>query len=181
MMYSSIASKYALALYNVSKINQKTDEYKERLNVFVNIYNELSVFLNNQAIKPVKRSQLVCDIMSELGFKPDEVFGRFVYLLISNKRMKYIKQIATLFDYAILEENGLVPVEVISATDLNDEEKSALTEFVRKYTSKTPVFSVKVDEGIIAGVVVEFYGKRYDASIKGRLEKLARDVLRREG
>jgi len=181
MMYSSIASKYAVALYNISKVNKKTEEYKERLNVLTRIYDELSVFLNNQAIKPEKRMQLVCSVMKELKYEPDEIFSRFVYILISNKRLKYLKQIASFFDYTILEDKGLIPVELISATEIGEDEEKVLTEFVRKYTNRTPVFNTMVDESLIAGVVLEFSGKRYDASIKGRLEKLARDVLRREG
>ncbi len=181
MMYSSIASKYAIALYNISKVNKKTEEYKERLNVLTRIYDELSVFLNNQAIKPEKRMQLVCDVMKELKYEPDEIFSRFVYILISNKRLKYLKQIASFFDYTILEDNGLIPVELISATEIGEDEEKVLSQFVRKYTNRAPVFNTMVDESLIAGVVLEFPGKRFDASIKGRLEKLARDVLRREG
>ncbi|WP_448376050.1 F0F1 ATP synthase subunit delta [Fervidobacterium sp.] len=181
MMYSSVASKYAIALYNVSKVNKKTEEYKEHLNTLVKIYEHLSVFLNNQAIKPEKRVRIVCDVMKELKIEPDEIFERFVYLLISNKRIKYLKQIALFFDHTILEDKGLIPVELITATELGKEEENVLAEFVRKHTKRTPVFSTKIDETLIAGVVMEFSGKRYDASIRGRLENLARDVLTREG
>lgn len=181
MMYSAIASKYAMALYNVSKVNHKTEEYKENLKVFTQIYDYMSVFLNNQAIKPENRAQVVCQIMNELGLTVDHVFSRFVYLLIANKRLKYIKQIATFFDYTMLEDKGLIPVNLTAAIELTGEEERLLADFVRRYTGREPVFSMAVNEDLIAGVVMEFAGKRFDASIKGRLENLARNVLRREG
>ncbi|ANE41133.1 ATP synthase subunit delta [Fervidobacterium sp. SC_NGM5_O18] len=181
MMYSAIASKYAMALYNVSKVNNKTEEYKDRLKVLAQIYDYMSIFLNNQAIKPEKRAQVVCQLMNELGFPADQPFSRFVYLLISNKRLKYIKQILAFFDFTVLEDKGLIPVDITAAMDLSTEEEKLLSEFVKKHSGREPVFSITVDENLIAGVVMEFAGKRFDASIKGRLENLARNVLRREG
>jgi len=36
MMYSAVASRYAVALYKVSKVNGKTEEYKEQLKYSIN-------------------------------------------------------------------------------------------------------------------------------------------------
>ncbi|MGC8820824.1 MAG: F0F1 ATP synthase subunit delta [Fervidobacterium sp.] len=181
MMYSTVASKYALALYNVSKANKKTKQYKELLKALVEIYESISPYLNNQSIKPEQRVQAIFEVLKAFNIEYDEVFQRFVYLLIVNKRVKYIKQIATLFDYTIFEDEGLIPVQVQSATPFTKEEEEILASFVEKYTGRKPVFDVKVDEELIAGVILEFSGKTFDVTIKGRLQNLARNVLKREG
>ncbi|ODN29766.1 F0F1 ATP synthase subunit delta [Fervidobacterium thailandense] len=178
MIYSSVASKYALALLNVSKRLGKTEHYGELLKVTSQIYDSLATVLNNQALKPEIRANLIVEILRSLNLEVDEPFKRFVHLLIVNKRIKYVKQIASYYDYSILEDNGLVPVEVTSALPLSDEEREVLTNFVMKYTNRKPVFQEKLNEELVAGVVLEFAGKKLDASIKGRLERIAREITR---
>ncbi len=181
MMYSAVASKYAVALYNISKVNKKTEEYRALLRSIADIYEAIPVYLNNQAVKPERRVQAILEVMKQLKLKTDEVFERFIYLLIVNKRMKYIKQIVSFFDYTILDESGFIPVNVQSATSLSKQEEELLSKFVSKYTGRKPVFNVTIDEGLLAGVVLEFAGKTFDVSVKGRLQNIARNVLRREG
>ncbi|MBP9518878.1 MAG: F0F1 ATP synthase subunit delta, partial [Fervidobacterium sp.] len=81
----------------------------------------------------------------------------------------------------ILDNAGLIPVDVTSASELSSEELGLLSNFVKKYTGREPVFNVKFDEDLIAGVVLEFSGKKLDASIKGRLQSIVKDVLIRKG
>lgn len=178
MIYSSVASRYALALLNVSKRLGTTEHYGELLKVTSQIYDSLATVLNNQALKPEIRTNLVIEILSSLNLEVDEPFKRFVHLLIVNKRIKYVKHIASYYDYSILENNGLVPVDVTSALPLSAEELEVLSRFVTKYTNRKPVFQTKIDENLIAGVVIEFAGKKLDASIKGRLERIAREITR---
>lgn len=120
------------------------------------------------------------EIMRELDISVDDVFRRFVHLLISNRRIKFIKQIASFFDYTILDDAGLIPVDVTSAIELTEKEDQLLSAFVKKYTNREPVFKIKIDEELIAGVVLEFAGKKLDASIKGRLQSIVKDVLIRK-
>lgn len=181
MMYSAVASKYAVALYNISKVNKKTEEYKVLLRNLADIYEAIPVYLNNQSVKPERRVQAILEVMKELKLKTDEVFERFIYLLIVNKRIKYIRQIVSFFDFTILDESGFIPVNVLSAAPLSKEEEELLSKFVSKYTGRKPVFNVTIDESLLAGVILEFAGKTFDVSIKGRLQSIARNVLRREG
>ncbi|HUM76454.1 MAG TPA: F0F1 ATP synthase subunit delta [Fervidobacterium sp.] len=181
MMYSAVASRYAVALYKVSKVNGKTEEYKEQLKVLNQLYDAVSVFLNNQSVAVDERANFLIDLMKKLNIEIDEAFARFIHLLIANRRIKFIKQIASFFDYTILDNAGLIPVDVTSASELSSEELGLLSNFVKKYTGREPVFNVKFDEDLIAGVVLEFSGKKLDASIKGRLQSIVKDVLIRKG
>jgi len=95
MMYSAVASRYAVALYKVSKVNGKTEEYKEQLKVLNQLYDAVSVFLNNQSVAVDERANFLIDLMKRLNVEVDEAFARFIHLLIANRRIKFIKQIAS--------------------------------------------------------------------------------------
>lgn len=174
MIYSAVASRYAIALYNVSKVYNKTEDYKLALSALNQIYDSISSFVNNQAVKPHARVKFLTDILEQFGLHVDENFRRFLLLLIQNKRFKNLKQIASYFDYVLLEEQGLIPVDLVAAAQLSEEEETAVEEFVRRHTGRRPLFKKVIDDRLIAGVVLEFAGKKFDASVRGRLTEMAR-------
>ncbi len=181
MIYSAVAFKYSKALFNVAKKLNKVDEYKNQLSVLAQLYDNISVFLNNQAIKPQKRTEFLVSVLKEIFGSVDAAFQRFLFLVMYNKRTKLIKQISSYYSHVSLEDAGYIPVEITSAQQLTNEEKVLIKKFVEKYTSRKPVFQENVDPELIAGAVIEFAGKKFDVSVKGRLESVARNVLIRKG
>ncbi|MDK2885568.1 MAG: F-type H+-transporting ATPase subunit delta [Thermosipho sp. (in: thermotogales)] len=182
MKYSVVAGKYVRALLLVAKKYNKIEEYRVLLQLLSEIYTHFSVFLSNPTEKLQKKLEVIKITFDEvLGknskIKYDEIFQRFVEIVFENKRQKYIPQMASLFKYAAIEVENKIPVKVVSATDLTKDEEKVLREFVQKYTNKEPVFEKEIDSSLIAGVVIEFAGKKLDVSIKGRLEKIGREVF----
>ncbi len=181
MIYSAVAFKYSKALFNVAKKLNKLEDYKKQLSVLSQLYDNLYVFLNNQAIKPQRRTEVLVSVLKEVFGNVDEPFQKFLFLVVYNKRTKLIKQIASYYSHISLEDSGYVPVEITSASELTSEERSLIVQFVEKYTNRKPVFEETIDHNLIAGAVIEFAGKKFDVSVRGRLESVARNVLIRKG
>ncbi|SHH29338.1 F0F1 ATP synthase subunit delta [Thermosipho atlanticus] len=182
MRYSIVAGKYVKALLIVAKKLQKIENYKVLLNILNMIYTNFSSFLNNPTEKIEKKMEFLEIIYKEVLSQTkeaqyDDIFKKFVEIVFENKRQKYIPQIALMYKYAAIEVENKIPVKVVSATKLSEEEEKVLIEFVRKYTEREPIFEKEIDEDLIAGIILEFAGKRLDISIKGRLEKIGREVF----
>lgn len=182
MKYSVVAGKYSKALLLVAKKINKVENYSHLLQILSEIFDHFSAFLNNPTEKIEKKLEFLKIAFNEvLGvrFKSeyDNVFQKFVELIFVNKREKYIPQIASLYKYSAIEEENKIPVKVTSATVLTEEEEKILKEFVENHVNKEPVFEKEIDESLIAGVVLEFAGKKLDVSVKGRLEKISREVF----
>jgi len=78
-----------------------------------------------------------------------------------------------------IESQMKVPVVLTIAYDLSDEETRAISDFVRRYTKREPVFDIKFDQSLLAGAVIEYNGRTFDVSISGRLRNIARSVFQK--
>ena len=78
------------------------------------------------------------------------------------------------------EDNNILPVTAVSAVELSEEQKARLCEKLCKKTSSEILLSCKVDTGCIGGIRLEYGGKRYDASVRGKLSDLGRAIRNSE-
>ena len=179
MRYSAVAGRYARALLNVAIELGKEEEYKNLLKLVVAIYKELRGFFDDPTLTSTKKYDLMLKLLKEAGVQPDESFKNFLAIVFERKRQKYLELMVDVYEDLEVEAKGKIPVDVISAYELSDEELEQLAKFVKKHALREPVFRKKVDESLIAGVKLEFQGMSYDVSIIGRLRKIARDVFRK--
>ncbi|MBO8160894.1 MAG: F0F1 ATP synthase subunit delta [Thermosipho sp. (in: Bacteria)] len=182
MRYSIVASKYVRALLNIAKKFNKVEEYQVLFEVLNGLYSNFSSFLNNPTEKLEKKLYFINLAFQEIlknekKIAIDEIFQSFIKIVFRNKRQRYIPQMMVLYKYAAIESENKIPVKVISATKLSVEEEKMLEEFVEKYVNRKPVFEEEIDESLIAGVIIEFAGQMLDVSVKGRLEKIGREVF----
>ncbi|QTA37172.1 F0F1 ATP synthase subunit delta [Thermosipho ferrireducens] len=183
MRYSIVASKYVKALLLVAKKYKKEEEYAFYIQLLKELYTMYAFYLNNPTVRVEKHLTFIENLFEELSkkvdksIKVDSVFFKFVKIIFNNKRQKYIPQMASLYKYAAIESQNKIPVKVTSAYTLTPDEEEAISAFVKKYTGKEAVIETFLDERILAGVILEFAGKKLDVSILGRLEKVGRGVF----
>lgn len=178
MRYSVIAGKYVKALLLVGKRKNSIEKYGNYLSFLKDLYEGFSAFFNNPIIKGNQKVKIVKQTFKEI-FKEeiDEAFINFVAIVFENKRQKFIPQMYSVYRYAAIDIENKILVNVKSATKLSENEVKAIEDFVKKYVDRTPVIEESIDESLIAGAVIEFAGKMIDISIKGRMDKIAREVF----
>lgn len=178
MRYSVIASKYVKALLIVGQKLNKIEKYGEFLSFVKDIYENFATFFNNPIVKPEQKVLVIKQAFEEV-FKesPDEAFLNFINIVFENKREKFIPQMQALYKYAAIDIENKILVNVKTAVKLSDQEIKVINDFVEKYVGKTPVIEETIDESLIAGAVIEFAGKMIDVSIKGRMDKIAKEVF----
>ena len=69
-------------------------------------------------------------------------------------------------------ERGVVQAVATTAAPLTKDETAALEQKVAKMTGRTVDLRVEVDESLIGGLTVRVGDTLYDASVRGRLERL---------
>ncbi len=70
------------------------------------------------------------------------------------------------------ELNGVVEAVAKTAMPLTKDETTALQKKVAGMTGRTVDLRVEVDESLIGGITVRVGDTLYDASVRGRLERL---------
>jgi F-type H+-transporting ATPase subunit delta len=172
-----IASVYARSLFEVAQENDKLDEIKEQLGQFADEMDsnrELQVFF----FSPYFSSQEKTDGVQKVVEGGDEHVVRFLELLAERHRMPALFRIRREFDRLWAEENKLLPVTITSAVELDEETVNDLGKKIEDETGQSIDLTAKVDPDLIGGLQMQVGNMIYDATIRGRLDKLRREVAR---
>ncbi len=162
-MISYLSYKYAVVL---RKIENK--KLLMAIDALVNARDEsLRSFFYNPTISPQRKSETLAGV-----FGLDERSKKFFELLFVHKRFHLLKEIREIFQDISLRENGMERVYVKSATKLDENDKAAIIEAIRRIKDVKPVLVVREDPSIIAGIVINFEDLMVDLSVLGALKDL---------
>ena len=101
-----------------------------------------------------------------------ETFGRFIGLLVDNRRLGLLPEIAGLFDELRFEAEKVVKARVTSAAALPAGELDTLKAALRKRFGRDVELETAVDENLIGGAVIDAGDVVIDGSLRGKLDRL---------
>jgi F-type H+-transporting ATPase subunit delta len=172
-----IAQVYARSLFAVAKEQDKLGEIKEQLAEFSEALEEsrdLSLFF----FSPYFSTQEKKDGLDKAIEDADEIFRNFLAVLLDNHRMPVIHRVRRNYDQLWAEEHKLLPVDVTTAIELDEDVVKRIGDRVGEQTGKEIELNAHVDPDIIGGIVLRVGNSVLDASIRNRLDQLRRHVAR---
>jgi F-type H+-transporting ATPase subunit delta len=172
-----IAEVYARSLFEVAKERDKLDVVREQLGVFTDVLardRELSVFF----FSPYFSTQEKQDGLKRVVVDADETVINFLELLIEKHRMPVLFRIRRVYDRLWERENKVLPVEITSAVELDEQTVQGIGARIGERTGQHVELTARVEPDILGGVVLRVGNQILDASIRNRLERLRRQVAR---
>ncbi len=97
-------------------------------------------------------------------------------ILAEKRRCDTVEKCCEVYKRLYCEDNGILQAVASSAVELSEEQKQRLVEKLKASTKKEILLECRVDPSCIGGIRLEYGGKRYDASVRGRLSELGRAV-----
>ena len=170
-----IAQVYARALFEVADERDALDEVREQLDAFADAMNEnrdLAVFFFSPYFSVAEKKDGLKRAVD--GANPE--FQNFLEALIERHRMPAIFRIRTEFDSLWDEARKLLPVQIVSAVELDSDTVQSLGERIGQQVDRKIELSSEVDPDILGGIVLRVGNLILDASIKNRLEQLRKQV-----
>src|SRR3954466_579248 len=172
-----IAQVYARSLFEVAKENDELDEIHDQLGEFADTLDksrELQVFF----FSPYFSSEEKKDGIDKVIEGANEHFLNFLKLVAERHRVPAIFRIRREFDELWRQENRLLEVRVTSAKPLDDDVRRSIGQRIEEQTGQRIDLDANVDPDVIGGLVLRVGNKVMDASVRGRLERLRREVAR---
>ena len=173
-----IPNRYAKALYKLSQERGDTSAvYQEMKQLDVAYASEsgLKKAVNNPFLPITDKLKLLC---AASGSKIDGTSARFMELVIKNNRIDFLRPIALAFMRQYRELNGIAKVEVVTATQLGDDEINDIVDVVKEQLGgKTIELTKSVNPDLIGGFTVDVDSRVLDASVRSQLEKLRLKLL----
>jgi F-type H+-transporting ATPase subunit delta len=109
----------------------------------------------------------------------DPLVRNLLRLLVEKGRAGEVDEVATEFERLAALEEGQLSVELTTAFELTDEEAHAIVEQIERASGRKVEATRSVDPALIGGIVLQAGSRRVDASVRGRLERLSRDLATR--
>ncbi len=172
-----IAEVNARSLFEVASERDKLDTVREQLGEFADALaddRELSVFF----FSPYFSTQEKKDGLARVLVDADEVVVNFLDLLIEKHRMPVVFRIRRVYDRMWERENKVLPVEITSAVELDEQTVKGIGDRIGQQTGQRVELTARVSPDSLGGVVLRVGNQILDASIRNRLERLRRQVAR---
>jgi F-type H+-transporting ATPase subunit delta len=172
-----IAVVYSRSLFEAALDADKPDVIREQLGEFADALDanrELQVFF----FSPYFSTQEKKDGLQRLIDGADPLFLNFLELLVENHRMPVIFRVRRGYDSLWESHNRLLPVEVTSAIELDEQTVRGIGDRIAEQTGRRIELSSIVEPDILGGIVVRVGNQVLDASIRNRLDSLRKQVVR---
>jgi F-type H+-transporting ATPase subunit delta len=170
-----IAEVYARSLFEVAKEHDVLDRVHEELDEFADTLSDnrdLQVFFFSPYFSSEEKKDAVGSVVSGA----DERTVRFLELLAERHRMPVLFRIRGVFDGMWAEENRLLAVTITSAVELDNKLVKQIGKQIEEQTGRKIEPTSVVDPEVLGGLSVQVGNVVMDATVRGRLEKLRRQV-----
>ena len=133
---------------------------------------ELDEILRNPQLDKRAKTAAVEAVAGEA----DPLVLNFLRLLVEKGRAGNVAEIAEEFERMAAAEEGELSVELTTAFELSEEEARAIVSQIEQRSGRKVEATRTVDPDLIGGLVLQVGSRRVDASIRGRIEQLGRDL-----
>jgi F-type H+-transporting ATPase subunit delta len=172
----SVADRvYARALFDAALDENRLEPVREQLAQVVAAESEvpeLRELLRNPQLDPRVRSAA----LEELLAGGEQLLRNFLLVLVDKGRAGQLEEIGREFERMVAEHEGIVHAELTTAIELSDEEARDLLGRIERSTGRKVEATRKVDPSLIGGIVLQVGSHRLDASVRGRFERLRREL-----
>lgn len=166
----SAARRYADAAFELGRADHSLDDWERDLGRLAETLRnpELREVLEHPAIAFADKEKVVRRAVPKVGEQP----MKLVLLMIRRGRPGAIEPMVARFAERLRRERGITLAEVRTALALDDRERTAITDRLRQLTGDDVEIHEVVDDKLIGGIAVRIGDRLWDASVRGRLERL---------
>ena len=167
---------YARALLEAARERARLPEVREQLEDFVASTREvpeLRELLRNPQVDPRAKVSILEGLLRDT----DELVRNFLLLLAERGRAAEIEEVEREFERLVAQEEGRIEVELTTAVELSDEDAREIVSQIERASGRRVEATRRVDPGLIGGIVLQAGSLRLDGSVRGRLNRLRRELV----
>ena len=166
---------YARALFEAAQEAGRLDAVADDLGAIaaaVEEVPELEGFLRNPQIDPPEKAS----VLAELATGADDLVRNFVQLVAEKGRAGELPEMNRELAALVARAQRRLTVELETAVELSDEEASSIVHTIEQASGRSVEATRTVDPSLIGGIVLRIGSFRADGSVRGRLERLRREL-----
>jgi F-type H+-transporting ATPase subunit delta len=170
-----VARTYARALFQAAKEHGRIDEVRDELETFIKAVDEvpeLKSLVRNPELDPPAKAAALDAVLEDA----DELIRNFVRVVTEKGRASQLDEIAREYDALVAAEEKILNVELTTAYELSDHEAALIVKQIEEASGQRVEAARTVDPDLIGGLVLKAGSLEVDSSVRGRLDRLRRDL-----
>ena len=170
---SGLAERYAAALFDLADERRILDEAAanlRQLKAMMTESGELSRLIRSPIFSREEQGKAVVALAERAGFAP--LVRDFLAVVARNRRLFAVPAMIEAYLENLAERRGEVTAEVAAAQPLNTTQIDLLREQLRRSVGRQVAIDVRVDPGLIGGMIVKIGSRMIDGSIRSKLQRL---------
>ena len=175
---SEISQRYALALYELSKEKNATEEFMSNMITFIKIFNsnqDLRSFVKNPTYSVENQKIVFEKILTLMNF--NKIIKNFFSILIIKKRIFFLDKIIEEFLKLISIKRGEVSGSLISSKKIDEKTILDIEKDISENIKRPIKLKFKIDEGLIGGIIIQIGSLMIDTSIRNKLQKYKKSMI----
>ena len=170
---SGLAERYAAALFDLADERGILDEAAanlRQLKAMMTESVELSRLIRSPILSREEQGKAVVALAERAGFAP--LVRDFLAVVARNRRLFAVPAMIEAYLEKLAERRGEVTAEVAAAQALSTTQIDLLREQLRRSVGRQVAIEVRVDPGLIGGMIVKVGSRMIDGSIRSKLQRL---------
>ncbi len=178
MSVGAVAERYAQALFELGDETGNLASLTEKLRDFAETFEaskELRAALSNPVVPVEERLSLLAQVATKLGVPDLGIKG--LQVMAQRGRLPAIAATVQRLTELSDDKNGILRASVTTAAKMSESYYESLASKLAAATQKKIVLERSVDEDLVGGAIARVGDKLIDGSIRGKLQKVERDLL----
>jgi F-type H+-transporting ATPase subunit delta len=166
---------YANALFEAAKEQDRLRPVTDDMHTFAEAVEqvpELRALLENPEVDTPEKTDALRAILADA----DELVRNFLLLVVEKGRIHELDEMLAEFDALVAAEEGILDVELTTAVELSDDETLKILRQIEQVSGRRLRASRRVEPALLGGFVLQAGSYRADASVRGRLDGLRRQL-----
>jgi F-type H+-transporting ATPase subunit delta len=168
-----MAGRYATALFDLARDANAIDTVKadlDRFDALVAQSADLARLVRSPVFSTEVQLQALAAVLDRAGI--GGLAANFLKLAATNRRLFAVRDMIRAFGELVAQHKGEATAEVTVAEALKDQHVDALRAALKAVTGKDVDLDVKVDPGILGGLVVKLGSRMVDSSLRTKLNAI---------
>lgn len=174
------AREYGDALYELAREEGLEEQILEQLKLTTDCLDAQQDYVRLLCARNLEVAARISLLDEAFGGSLHPYLLNFMKLLTGRGAMDYFFECAEVYRTRFNEDHGIARATAVSAAPLTPEQTRALVQKLEKISGKRIELNTRVDASLIGGMQVDLEGRRYDNSIRTRLERMRRTLIESE-
>jgi F-type H+-transporting ATPase subunit delta len=175
---SELAKRYAKALFRTAADDRQLEVQAKCLEAIEPLLKHSSQFLNWMAAPQITENLKAEMLERNLGGTFDRKLLDFLLFLLKKGRFQELPDIVKEYRRMVAKKLGILDVRLITTVPIDEPTKDKLAQKLEAKYGLKPRFHDEIDPALIGGSVIVIGSQEMDNSVRGRLLRLKKHLLR---